>query len=75
MLTANITLDNQMLAALEGPVTLVLIMKMRVFGGRWAMVLRPFGPECGGILQVENSTFLSVQNQLVTLTYKLQVGC
>jgi len=40
-----------MLTTLEWPVTLVLTMRIRVFGGQWAMVLRPFGPEWGRILQ------------------------
>jgi len=66
-----------MLTTLEWPVTLVLTMRIRVFRGQWAMMLRPFGPEWGRILQVENFVFLSVQkptHQLTFINCKLDAG-
>jgi hypothetical protein len=66
-----------MLTTLEWLVTLVLTMRIRVFRDQWAMVLRPFGPEWGRILQVENFVFLSVQkptHQLTFINCKLDAG-
>jgi len=67
-----------MLTTLKWPVTLMLTMRIQEFGGQWAMVLKPFGPEWGRILQVENlfSKCTYIQKPIrQTDLYKLQARC
>jgi len=67
-----------MLTTLEWPVTLVLTMRIQIFGSQWAMVLRPFGPEWARILQVEKFAFyvyIHTKTNSSIDFYKLQARC